>query len=268
MTTRKPRNTRAPKSTTPPTSDISTTATAMISVDASTATPTSVVDEARALLETQESEEFELDRPTETVDEASQKVATSIEDPKVMLKMCSVQDGESDVLSGPAEQTRIPIGRPGNQHAFCISPDPDHRYEMMCFRLDPEDSSERTLYGIAPEVAGLVPESCALYRFHLCVSPSATYRLLPICMKLSRSGTLNSWHESLLHVVNNYAGKWIRCSSDQSIGGYLVQSMKVPAEPRFPDLPMEDIVLRAFTGRLIVSSAHPIIADQLGQGGA
>lgn len=199
-------------------------------------------------------------------DPLAQAVADSIEDPKERLARFVGNDGEAALMSGKPKQTNVPIKRPANQSAVCFHPDPAMRIQLWCYVAQPKEGGgfDKVFYLIDPELVPLVEESCALFMFVPYVTPQGSYGLMEINMTASQDGSLNSWHESRLSIVNEWAGKWVRMKSDHASSGYLVIPMKVPASPKWPELNAWQMVETAFGKRQITSRDHPILIEQLG----
>jgi hypothetical protein len=81
-------------------------------------------------------------------------------------------------------------------------------------------------------------------------------------MTKTEKGNLYSQPKSMLRILSEFAGQWIRVKYVKEILSYQAVPMAVPTEPRFPDLAMAEIVVKAFDDRIISSKDHPILKDQ------
>lgn len=70
----------------------------------------------------------------------------------------------------------------------------------------------------------------------------------------------NRWHLSALEAVQVAKEKWIRVRANKIIGAYdIIEAQDQLADPKWPEISMNDILRLAFKDRIIVSLDHPEI---------
>jgi hypothetical protein len=129
-----------------------------------------------------------------------------------------------------------------------------------------QDENGENMYLISPRYVPLVEESVRKVQLRLYVMPDGIYGLLPIKMTKNEKGRMYPQPASMLKVAAKYAGKWIRVKYVKALKVYQGVPMDVAVEPKFPEIPMMEIVNRAYEDRLINRRDHPILVDQVGPG--
>lgn len=158
--------------------------------------------------------------------------------------------------------TSIPVHKPSKQQFVRVNPDPAYYYDTAL--LETEHDREHYL------VAGnMLPHLDGEYRrVRICVAMSRGTDvpfLWPLKLPLA-DGRSNLWNESALVAAETAKVSWVRVVSDQQQGMYHTRRAKgVFDEPIWPDMPMEELLDKAFRGKMIASEDHPVVKKLLGE---
>jgi hypothetical protein len=156
--------------------------------------------------------------------------------------------------------TVVNVRKPSKDRFFRTSPDPAHTMNVYVF----EDKTESTYYLVNPDVGALLGGLVRAITVHLAVERTNNPFLIPVPLP-SENGTRNPWHQSLLNAIETAKQKWVRIESDRSAGIYQVfEALGALEEPKWPELPIEELVRIAFSGRVIDSMDHPKVQSLLG----
>src|SRR5690606_29127784 len=95
-----------------------------------------------------------------------------------------------------------------------------------------------------------------------------------LCLAVTRHGgpfvwplkqTSNTWHETARSAAEIAKTDWIKLISDQEAGYYLVgKAASQDKEPPWPAESFEDILEKAFAGRIVDSLDHEVIKELRG----
>jgi hypothetical protein len=149
----------------------------------------------------------------------------------------------------------VPVRKPDRQSFIQIHPDEDWRMPALILEL----KEDRDNYLVIPSLMESFPDEFVPKCLFTCQTKQGATFLWPIRMHRP-DGRLDQWNESALHIVNEYAGRWIRVISNMDLGGYEVVSPTNDFPP--PDWPEEgfqSLVKKAFRGKVIDTLDHPVI---------
>jgi hypothetical protein len=150
----------------------------------------------------------------------------------------------------------VPVARPDKQQWVAIHPDPAWRVYVNLF----EDKANRRTYLVAPDIAPEVTEDLVSKVLVSYVTRTGSPGLWPIRLP-DDGGRLDTFNESALNIVAEYAGQWVRVLVDQAEKSYSVMSsppMEIPA-PKWPDGGFAWMCETAFKNRIIRSLDHPAL---------
>jgi hypothetical protein len=130
-----------------------------------------------------------------------------------------------------------------------------------------EDRDTRDFYFIAPNMVQTLYALGEVTAAKLV--PAVTRQGVPLVIpvKLPAEGSpMSGWHETMLTAVERGSTKWIRISADMALGGYRIyEAIGDLGEPKFPDMPLNDMLEIAFKGRIIDSEDHPVVEKLAGR---
>jgi hypothetical protein len=172
-----------------------------------------------------------------------------------LKKFCIDQDFAAHVQARK-KAVSVPVQRPDRQHWIFIHP--DRAWRMTVGVLD--DKANRRTYVvepmIVPEVADdLIPKLLVAY-----ATRQGTACLWPIRMP-DEEGRIDTYNESALVIVEQYAGQWIRVMSNQSDRCYDVletPKLDLPT-PKWPEGGFPWMFDTAFKNRVIRDLNHPLL---------
>jgi len=166
-----------------------------------------------------------------------------------------------DLVGIKKETLVVPVRKPNRQSWIQIHPGEDWRMAVALIEIK-EDSEH---YLVDPKIYPELAEECMPKYLFTCQTRQKVIFLWPIRMP-GPDGRVDHWNESALQIVNEYAGRWIRVSSNRSLGAYDVNFPEVPYDP--PNWPTEgftSLLEKAFRGKIIQSLTHPIVKMLRGQ---
>lgn len=165
----------------------------------------------------------------------------------------------TDMVGVRKETLRVPIQRPPKQSFFMPHPDPDWRIQIAALEL----KEERETYILDPSVVEELTGEWVAKVLIPCQTKQGGLYLWPIRLPGS-DGRSNSWSESAQHIANQYAGRWIRVTANMEVGAYdVVIPIVDPPSPTWPQSP-DDILSKAFRGRVIDSLDHAVVRQLRG----
>ena len=183
--------------------------------------------------------------------------ANEAEKPKVDLESLRVSQ-DLEPATKPAFGY-VHLGKPGKRTFFRTFrvPDRSERYWLV-------EDLERELYLATPKLALELGSDA----YPVCLVPyvtrDPTVGLWPV--KAGQPGAKpNSWNESAYKAALFAKDKWITLQSNQTLGCYDAKVALGDIEgPIFPEDEYDELIGRAFDGRIIETSGHPVIQKLLG----
>jgi len=158
----------------------------------------------------------------------------------------------------------VPVERPNRQSWICIHP--DRTWRMPIFVL--EDKENRRTYLVEKEIAPDVTEDLTLKLLVAYTTRAGNPALWTIRLP-DEGGRIDTYNESALAIVEEYAGQWIRVLCDQNERSYSVLTsppVELPV-PKWPDGGFEWMFRAAFKGRIIKTTEHPFLLGLRGRTG-
>lgn len=151
--------------------------------------------------------------------------------------------------------TRVPVQKPNPDRFFCVHPLPAMQFTALIY----EDSATKDIYIVMPELVEVFGRLARRVTLHLAVDRSGNPFLLPVPMP-SPDGTRNSWPESLAQAVERAKVTWVRVVSNRAANMYdvLLSNAELP-QPEWPDMSIDELVLLAFSGKIVDSLNHLVI---------
>ena len=175
-----------------------------------------------------------------------------------------------DSLETKLEYTYIPCRRPGKQSFVRVSPKPEHRGTFAMLEIGAGFGSDQEQFLVMPElmsaladVPGLSPRMLVL-----AVSrPENSPFLWTLKLPNNNTGHKQGWNLSALDIAKQAEQKWLRVEAKMEMGCYVatVATADWP-EPKWPDLPFNEILERAFgVGNVITDLQHPALKTLRGE---
>ena len=165
--------------------------------------------------------------------------------------------GDLQLLEKPL--TMVPVRKPSRE-SF-IRTHPDHWINSMVLELKDENTTLVEATRLQPVLAG---ESCiSLRRLQLAVTANGVAFIWPL--RLPNGNRQDTWATTALDAAAMAQEKWVRVSSNMSLGGYQIAVAKTEMEPKWPKESFNDIMRIAFNGSLIESLDHPVLRQLRGE---
>jgi len=166
-----------------------------------------------------------------------------------------------DSLGVTKKITRIPVRKPLKTDYFRVRSGEAWRYQTMILELKEENET----YVLHPDLWNIIPEIIRPAALFVGIDRRNNVFLIPVPLP-GADGKHNSWHQSLLEVLEMAKAHWVRSVSNKAVSGYdiLVAEGNL-AEPDFSDLNFEELFDIAFRQRFIDSQEHPVIMQLLGR---
>lgn len=156
--------------------------------------------------------------------------------------------------------TQIPVRKPGSQDFFRAHPSPDFAIAVGLLQLKELGES----YLVAPELQDELQSEIKHFNLITCMDKHERVFLFPL--KLPDSfGKLDPWNTSATIAAQTAQSKWIRMTSNRSIGCYEVYAAAGElGEPKWPNMTFNEILKLAFKDYCIESVDHPVVKQLRG----
>jgi hypothetical protein len=155
----------------------------------------------------------------------------------------------------------IPVRKPGRQEFFRTHPDLDMWFETTVLDL----KEDRLTYLVEPELAPQLPGEAVPKMLVPTITTHGSLSLWPIRLEDER-GRLDEWNTVALEAAERARTTWIRLIANMGAGTYdvLEATGKFP-EPKWPELPLRQMLSMAFKERVIDDLDHPVLKRLRGE---
>ena len=176
------------------------------------------------------------------------------------IRALRITPSQLDLLSVTKVVTHIAITKPSNTTFFRVHRDPDWTFDAITY----DDKGGQEVYVVSPEVVSVFGKTARSVRLYLAIDKSSNLFLTPLPLPDS-DGKWNSWHQSKSVALKLAQEKWIRLQSNQKTSSYDVMVAKgdLP-EPEWPAYSFDEVLEKAFEGRVIEDEHHPVVRSLLG----
>ncbi len=159
-----------------------------------------------------------------------------------------------------AKQTQFPVRKPGSKLFFRAHPD-----ENFClYGLPAVEDSEKNFYLLDPDFEA--PENFERFvtsvNLACCVNHKQTVFLWPF------KNSTNEWTRSAKTVLRKARSEWVRIQANMDANGYKTEDAPeelAAVQPKWPDLTFEQIIEKAFEGRIIQDENNPVVRELQGK---
>ncbi len=157
------------------------------------------------------------------------------------------------------EQSRVAIQKPPTQSFFYPHPDPLRRIEVAALVL----KEDRETYVVVPSLCDELNGEWVAKVLVPCQTRQGGFYLWPI-RRPGTDGRIDTWNESALEIADTYAGQWIRIMPNKELGAYdVIRPITQFPPPEWPES-MDDLLKKAFHGRIIDRLDHPVVRQLRG----
>ena len=152
--------------------------------------------------------------------------------------------------------TTVPVRKPNRQDFVRVHPDPAYRLTPVAIIEVKED---REVYLVTQEMALTLPGEFSTATLYLAINRQGVLFLWTVKLP-GPDGKHNEWHRSAAEGAERAMTKWVRVTSNMSLGAYeiLEASGELP-EPAWPDYTFPEILEIAFRGRIVDRPDHPLV---------
>ncbi len=153
------------------------------------------------------------------------------------------------------------VRRPGRHSWVFVHEDEEYRYPAAVIEL-PETNET---YLVAPHLLEALSGEWMPKLLVSAVTRQGTFFIWPVKLP-DGTGRIDSWNASAMAIINAHAGEWIRVVSqrDAACYGVFTTEADLPA-PEWPDEPFEELLGKAFKGRIIDTLDHPLVRRLRGE---
>jgi hypothetical protein len=170
------------------------------------------------------------------------------------------QDFESNIRVKKAIIS-IPVRRPGKQEFFRVHPKDDMSFKTYALKVD----ADNEFYVVKPDLLSEVADCIIPVVLFTTINTSESMTLWPVKLPGS-DGKMNSWNQSAVEIAAIAKEKWVRLTSNRSIGAYEPLFPVDPLEdPEWPDMNFQEIFRIAFKNHYIDSPEHPVLKNLKGR---
>jgi hypothetical protein len=182
-------------------------------------------------------------------------------DPFTNLETLRLNQGFRQTVGATRTQLVIPVRKPSRQDWVRVHPDPSYRLETCVLEL----KEERETYLVSQSLWSEIADDISPRVLYTAITRQGTLFVWPVRMP-GNDGRTDRWSESALTGADLATKLWIRLSANMQSGGYDVfeAAGKIP-DPVWPDIPLSDILRRAFSNAFIEDIDHPVLQKLRGE---
>jgi hypothetical protein len=154
---------------------------------------------------------------------------------------------------------KLSCGTASGRGFFVAHPDHDTRPIVMLVKPDGGDLEEEDWFLVDAEVEDDLADIGTMYELVLCRTANGGYFLWRLRTE-EPGGRIDGYTESAREALEEHAGEhWIKLKGDRKSRAYEVIRGSQVAVIRWPEFGIDELVRRAFKGRVITSEDHDLI---------
>ncbi len=157
--------------------------------------------------------------------------------------------------------TTVPVRKPKPQDFVRVHPNAEFRNPFAMIEL--KDDRER--YLIMPEIAAALPTEINTEMLYTAINRQRVVFLWPVRLPAS-DGRVNEWHRSAQEAAERAMSRWIRVTSNMSLGAYEIIEAPGPIpDPEWPAYTFQDYLRIGFRDRIISNFDHAVLKRLRGE---
>lgn len=156
----------------------------------------------------------------------------------------------------------VPVKKPNKEWYIRTHPNPDYQLRTAVIEIKNPDEIYLVRQDLWPDLSDEITFTTKL--LILAVNRQHTVFFWPIRLPGS-DGRVDNWSSSALEAAEMATHRWVRVTSDMSLGAYNVHYADYDAEPVWPERSMTDLLRVAFKGRYIDSMDHLVLRQLRGE---
>jgi hypothetical protein len=151
--------------------------------------------------------------------------------------------------------TTVPVRRPNPQDYIRVHPAAEYRMTAAVIEL----KEDREVYLLTPAIARELPGEFVMVTIYTAINRQGVLFLWPVKLP-SPDGRVNEWHRSAQEAAEMAMKRWVRVKANMSLGAYeIFEAASTIADPRWPELTLQELLRIAFRDRLVDRFDHPVI---------
>ena len=163
----------------------------------------------------------------------------------------------------PANVQKLPpklsCGTASGRGFFVAHPDRDTRPIVMLVKPDGDDLEEEDWLLVDADVEDELADVGTMYELVLCRTSNGGYFLWRLKVE-EPGGRIDGYTESAREALEEHAGRrWIKLKGDRQSRAYEVIKGSEVGAIRWPEFGIDELVKRAFKGRVVASEDHELI---------
>ena len=152
--------------------------------------------------------------------------------------------------------TTVRVSKPNKQEFVRVNPDPACRLTPAAIVELKED---REVYLITPDMAVELPGEFSVVTLFMTINRQGVLSFWPVKLPCP-DGRHNEWHRSAAEAAERAMHCWLRITASMSLGAYeMFEATGDLPEPKWPDLPFDEILKIAFRDHIIDRPDHPLV---------
>ena len=201
----------------------------------------------------------------EQIDQTNFEISKDFNVPSTVINEVTLEDYRlsqdfESLIGVKKEILTVPVRKPDKQSFIQVHPGEDWRMSALILEL----KEDREHYLVNLSLISALPEEFVPKYLFTCQTRQGVTFLWPVRMPGSE-GRLDTWNESALLIVKEYAGRWIRVVSNMGLGAYevIIPNNDFPS-PNWPAEGFKSLLRKAFRRKIIDSLEHPVIKSLRG----
>lgn len=176
------------------------------------------------------------------------------------IRALRINTSQLDLLGVTKVVTSIAITKPGVTTFFRVHRDPEWTIDVALY----EEQGGKEIYVVSPQVVSFFGKNARSVRLYLAIDRNNNIFLTPLTL-MGSDGKWDQWHVSRSVALKHAQEKWIRMQSNHRTSSYdvFVAQGDLP-EPEWPAYSFEEVLEKAFGGRVIEDEHHPVVRGLLG----
>jgi hypothetical protein len=177
------------------------------------------------------------------------------------LERLRVSQNFADAIGVKRALLTVPVKKPDRQ--WFVRVHPSERYRLPVLVLELRD--EREIYLVDPALGPELMNEVVTVQLSTAINRQGIVFLWPVRLSQEK-GRVNEWNRSALAAAELATKRWVRVSSNMSLGAYDVHFAEDTLdEPEWPEVEFKELLTIAFKHRFIDTSEHEVLRQLRGE---
>ncbi len=175
------------------------------------------------------------------------------------------QEEQEDIL--PQGTVELACRKPDKSWWVRVHPDKAYRTQVAVLQITVDKTTEYYLLSTKPLRDLMKADKCYVKKqLSLAINKQGVPFIWEATLPREGQSRDNKWPNSALEAMDTATKTWTRVWADMSVGKYVTRTTDAcQVEPKWPELPFEELLEAAFKGKRITQRDHPIIKELLGE---